>query len=228
MLPDNRSFLIRGDDGQEYGPADLGELRGWVQENRVGLGTDVRVDAPGAIWQPWHDFPELVALLAEVQGTGPLPGLPGVVTPPIRRRIVAWIVDLMLLWILFIPIIAVAELFLPMDTINQVALNPAALQSLPEETLHQILLFQFFCFAFISLYLTGFVAAHGQTPGKTVMKLRVVTETGEKPSLLNSFLRALVLILSINFIFPLIYPFINPQRRALHDVIAGTYVVEAS
>jgi uncharacterized RDD family membrane protein YckC len=228
MLRDNRSFLIRGDDGQEYGPADLGELRGWVQENRVGLGTDVRVDAPGAAWHPWHDFPELVALLAEVQGTDPLPGPPGLVSPPIRRRMVAWILDLLLLWILFIPIMAVAELFLPMDAINQVAFNPAALQNLPEETLHQILLFQFFCYALFALYLTGFIAARGQTPGKALIRLRVVTETGEKPSILNAFLRALVLILSLMFVFPLLFPFFNPQRRALHDIIAGTYVVEAS
>src|SRR5271154_1379240 len=97
MMPDNRTFLIRGDDGQEYGPADLTELRDWVHENRVGLGTDVRIDEPGTIWHPWHEFPELVALLAEAQGTGPIPGQPGMVIAPIRRRIVAWIVDLMLL-----------------------------------------------------------------------------------------------------------------------------------
>jgi uncharacterized RDD family membrane protein YckC len=228
MMPDNRTFLIRGDDGQEYGPADLVELRDWVQENRVGLGTDVRVDEPGTIWHPWHEYPELVALLAEAQGTSTVVGLPGMVIAPIRRRIVAWIVDLMLLWVLFIPIGAVAELFLPMDAVNQVAFNPSALQSLPEETLHQILYFQFFCCAFVVLYITGFVAAHGQTPGKAIMKLRIVTETGETPGLLNSFMRAMVLILSINFLFPLLYPFFNPQRRALHDLVAGTYVVEVS
>src|SRR5271170_6871289 len=117
MPTEDRAFFIRGDDGQEYGPVDLGELRGWVRENRVGLGTDVRLDTPGEPWHPWHDYPELVALLAEVQSTSPVASLPpAFVIAPIRRRILAWIVDLFLIWILFIPIVNVAALFLPMET----------------------------------------------------------------------------------------------------------------
>jgi uncharacterized RDD family membrane protein YckC len=45
---------------------------------------------------------------------------------------------------------------------------------------------------------------------------------------MKSFLRALVLIFSMSLFFiPFAYAFFNPQRRALHDFIAGTYVVEA-
>ena len=59
MLPENRAFLIRGDDGQEYGPVDLGELREWVQENRAGVGTAVRLDEPNAPWETWQTYPEV-------------------------------------------------------------------------------------------------------------------------------------------------------------------------
>ena len=64
--PPPPAFIVRGDDGEEYGPVDLAELREWVRENRAGLGTVVRPDRPDASWQPWQNYPELVALLAAV------------------------------------------------------------------------------------------------------------------------------------------------------------------
>jgi uncharacterized RDD family membrane protein YckC len=228
MLPENDSFFIRGEDGQEYGPVDLDELRDWVRENRAGLGTEVRRDEPRAPWHPWQNYPELVALLAEVHVTSTVPGLPGLVIAPIRRRVIALMVDLLLLWILFIPILSVLELFLPMDAISQAAMNPSALQELPPETVHQLLTFQIMCNGFAILYLTGFLTAHGQTPGKAVMRLRVVVENGQKPTVLNSFVRSVVWIFSMSLLFlPFAFAFFNPQRRALHDLVAGTYVVEA-
>ena len=73
-----------------------------------------------------------------------------------------------------------------------------------------------------------FIAAHGQTPAKSLLRLRVVDQFGQKPDLLKVLLRAVVLIFSISLFFiPLTYAFFNPQRRALHDFVAGTYVVEA-
>jgi uncharacterized RDD family membrane protein YckC len=228
MLPENHVFLIRGDDGQEYGPVDLRELRGWVLENRAGLGTEVRLDEPGAPWNPWQNYPELVALLAEAQVTNPASEQPGLAIAPIRRRIIALVADLLLLSILFIPIVNVLAAFMPMDVISQAAMNPWALQALPPETLHQLLVFQMISNGGLVLYMTGFLAAHGQTPGKALMRLRVVEESGRKPSLLNSFLRSVVLIFSIGLFFlPLVFAFFNPQRRTVHDLIAGTYVVEA-
>src|SRR5476651_1741553 len=107
MLPENHSFWIRGDDGQEYGPVDLDELRDWVRENRAGLGTEVRLDElnADAPWHPWQNYPELVALLAEAQATSPVPGQPGLVIAPIWRRAVAWMMDIMLLAILLNPVV---------------------------------------------------------------------------------------------------------------------------
>jgi uncharacterized RDD family membrane protein YckC len=41
-------------------------------------------------------------------------------------------------------------------------------------------------------------------------------------------MRAFVFMISIYFFYgiPLFYTFFNPQRRALHDIVASTYVVE--
>src|SRR5258708_23712119 len=99
MLPENKSFMVRGDDGLEYGPVDLDELREWVRENRAGLGTDVRLDETGTSWHPWQSYPELVALLAEARATAPVPGMPGLVIAPMGRRIVAFALDLFLIFL---------------------------------------------------------------------------------------------------------------------------------
>ncbi len=78
------------------------------------------------------------------------------------------------------------------------------------------------------VFFAGFVAAHGKTPGKALLRLRVVDQLGKKPDAAKVLLRTVVLLFSIYLFFiPLTYAFFNPQRRALHDFIAGTYVVEA-
>jgi uncharacterized RDD family membrane protein YckC len=239
MLPENPSFLIRGEDGHEYGPVDLDELRDWVQENRAGLGTEVRRDEPNAPWQPWQDYPELVALLAEAHVTSPVPGLPGLIIAPVWRRVVAFALDLVLVVIpILIVCYTVVLIFFPdwvvrdVVSFNQYVLdtesgnqhpfsppNPPPYASVIAELISNFIL---------ALYFTGFHSAHGQTPAKSLLRLRVVDQSGHKPGVTKSCLRALALIFSMNLFFlPIAYAFFNPQRRALHDFIAGTYVVEA-
>jgi uncharacterized RDD family membrane protein YckC len=226
MLPEDRSFIVRGEDGAEYGPVELHELRDWVRENRAGIGTEVRREGEDTAWNPWQNYPELVALLAEVQGTSPVPSAPGMVLAPLGRRLAALTADLILFYILLIPIISILEVFLPMDAIA--TLTPATFQNLPPEAMHQLVIVQMISNACLALYFTGFIAAHGQTPGKAMMRLRVVQENGAKPTPLHCFLRATVLIFSIMLMFvPFAFILINPQRRGLHDLFAGTYVVEA-
>ena len=229
MLPENHSFLIRGDDGQEYGPVDLGELRDWVKENRAGLGTDVRLDEPGATWQPWQHYPELVALLAEVHVTSPVPGQPGLVIAPMGRRMAAFIIDLVLISILLTPIfVTLAIVFLPDWFVQYVVASSRTPFSFPDLPFAGTIVSDIIYDITVVGFFAGFCAAHGQTPGKALLRLRVVDQSGGKPSLMKSFLRGVVLIFSMNLFFiPLTYAFFNPQRRALHDLVAGTYVVEA-
>jgi uncharacterized RDD family membrane protein YckC len=229
MLPENHSFLIRGDDGQEYGPVDLEELRDWVRENRAGLGTEVRHDEPDATWQPWQNYPELVALLAEVHVTSPVPGLPGLVIAPMGRRVAAFALDLMLISILLTPIfVTLAIIFLPDWFVQYVVASSLTPFNFPDLPLSGKVVSNLIYDVTVVGYFTGFYAAHGQTPAKTLFRLRVVDQSGGKPGALKLFVRALVLIFSMNLFFiPLAYAFFNPQRRALHDLVAGTYVVEA-
>jgi len=229
MSAEYRAFMVRGDDGQEYGPVDLGELREWVQENRAGLGTVVRLDEPDALWQPWQYYPELVALLAEVHVTHPVPGQPGLVIAPLGRRALAFVVDFILNFILVFPILTVGLFLLPLDFWAQLA-RSSIQPTLPPpqmppsfESLMIVVIY-----GGLALYLAGFHAAHGRTPGKSILGVKVVDESGNKPHFVKSFARALLLILSLKICaIPLIYIFFNPQRRTLHDLFADTYVVEA-
>lgn len=67
----------------------------------------------------------------------------------------------------------------------------------------------------------------GATPGKRLMGLRVVTVEGEAPGFARALVRALGWLLStpagnLGFLVALFHP----RTRALHDLIAGTCVVE--
>jgi uncharacterized RDD family membrane protein YckC len=229
MLPENHSFFIRGEDGQEYGPVDLDELRDWVRENRAGLGTEVRLDEPGAPWHPWQNYPELVALLAEVHVTSPVPGQPGLVIAPLGRRILAFGLDLVLISILVTPIfLTLALVCLPDWFVQYVVATSQPPFTPPDLPLDGKVVANLISDVILALYFTGFHAAHGQTPAKALLRLRVVDQSGRKPNPVKAFLRSLALIFSMSLLFlPLTYAFLNPQRRALHDFIAGTYVVKA-
>ena len=227
MLPESHHFLIRGEDGLEYGPVSLDELRDWVQENRAGIGTEVRRDEPGADWKPWQTYPELIALLAEVHVTCPVPGLPGLVLAPFPRRVLAFGLDLVLISVLVTPIfITLALIFLPdwfVHYIVAAAQPPFTHPDVPSQAQIFANLISDFM---LLLYFTLFQAAHGKTPAKQIFRLRVVDQRGQRPGLVKATLRALALIFSMSLFFlPLAYAFFNPQRRSLHDFIAGTYVV---
>jgi uncharacterized RDD family membrane protein YckC len=229
--PPKPAFIIRGDDGSDYGPVELDELRDWVRENRAGLGTTVRLDEPGALWQPWQYYPELVALLAEVRGTGSglSAGYSGLVLAPLGRRAAAFLIDLILI---YIPVFIISLVTLIIG-LPDVFIKWVVSASLGQYVALQVppayeAFFDFILFGSIALYTAGFLWAHGKTPGKAILRLRVVDQNGEKPSAARALLRGLVLSFSVClYFFPLLYVFLNPQRRALHDFVAGTCVVEA-
>jgi uncharacterized RDD family membrane protein YckC len=229
MSPENRSFVVRGEDGEEYGPVDLEELRGWVRENRAGLGTEVRRDEPGASWNAWQNYPELIALLAEAHVTGPVMGPPGLVIAPMGLRVLAFGLDLVLVGIpTFIICLTMALVFLPDWYVQVVVASAQSPYNPPDLPLYAKVVVQLISDFLLALYFALFHATHGQTPAKALFHLRVVDQAGQKPGVVKAVLRAVALIFSMGVLFlPLVFAFFNPQRRALHDFIAGTYVVEA-
>lgn len=227
------AYFVRGDDGEEYGPVSLAELREWAVEDRVGLGTSIRPDAPESRWSAWQHYPELVALLAEVRAVGRPGALP--IPAPWGRRTVAFMADLVLSLILFFGIFFIIYCLLPPGVLVVLqTYTQAMLQGLnpPMPELHVPVWFHVAAngalFGVPLIYYTAFHAAHGRTPAKSLLQLQVVDAAGQKPRLAQSLLRAFVFVICVYFLYgiPLLYAFFNPQRRALHDIAAGTYVVE--
>jgi len=75
-------------------------------------------------------------------------------------------------------------------------------------------------------YFTFFHSYGGQTPGKMVLRLKVVTADGGDLSALRSFCRALgyfasSLFFGVGFFLALV----PPRKRALHDLLTNSQVV---
>jgi len=79
------------------------------------------------------------------------------------------------------------------------------------------------------VYQTFFVWQSGMTPGKALVKIKVIEmDTGNRPSFGVAFLRASIRIISESiFYLGYIVAFFNPLVQTLHDKLAKTVVVDA-
>ena len=78
------------------------------------------------------------------------------------------------------------------------------------------------------VYQTFFVWQNGMTPGKMLMKIKVIEmDSGNTPSFGVAFLRASIRIVSESiFYIGYIMAFFNPMVQTLHDKLAKTVVVD--
>jgi hypothetical protein len=63
--PVELTYMIRGDDGQQYGPATLEQLTGWAREGRVNHETELQ-RSDMQYWSSAGSFTELAGVLAPV------------------------------------------------------------------------------------------------------------------------------------------------------------------
>lgn len=88
-----------------------------------------------------------------------------------------------------------------------------------------------FAFAFLAmrfLYYVGFTAGEkSATPGMRMLGIELRTITGGRPDFLQAFLRLAVYYVLIGLLTPLILLVVlfNAQRRAIHDMVSETVVV---
>ena len=76
-------------------------------------------------------------------------------------------------------------------------------------------------------YFTYFHGTMGQTPGKRLMGLRVVQDTGETIGLGTAFLRWVGYIISaLPMLMGFIWAGVDRRKQAWHDKIAGTVVID--
>lgn len=78
------------------------------------------------------------------------------------------------------------------------------------------------------LYLLMFYAVSGQTPGMRLMHMRVIDAWGDSPSVPRALLRIIGIGLSLSlFGLGWLWVAFSREKRGLHDLIAGTWVVAA-
>jgi uncharacterized RDD family membrane protein YckC len=82
--------------------------------------------------------------------------------------------------------------------------------------------------AWVIGYFVGFWSVTGETPGDRFMRVRVVSAGGGKIGVRQALLRCVCLLLSALALFiPNLLILFDKRRRALHDVVARTVVVES-
>lgn len=79
-----------------------------------------------------------------------------------------------------------------------------------------------------ALYYTWFIGHLGQTPGKMLLRIKVVNPAGEVPGYGRALVRFLIAaVISPIFFLGYIWAFFHPRRQTWHDLAANTYVVKA-
>lgn len=227
-------YKIIGGDGREYGPATLEEIRGWCEDGRVGGGTPVWRDDE-LRWQPARNREELRWDLPQpppIPQTAPsLPTasvVPSNVAPlsaGFAIRLAAGIYDLVIIQVLFSVLTSPwSEKLSAMNELMVKEINsghPDWQRFLPVWlTTTSILLLT------MLVYSVGFNLTQGATPGKRVLGLRVVKSDGTPLDWQSALLRFFAQCLSaVTFGFGFLLILLNPEDKALHDLIVGTRVI---
>ncbi len=128
------------------------------------------------------------------------------------KRVIAFFIDEVIISILFYIIYA--------NSFNR-ATTSAMLIELINMLFLQVILLKV-------IYHTFFVWMYGATPGKMLLKIKIISIDGfDKPNLMSSFIRATVRIISEMFFYiGFLWAFFDRLRQAWHDKAAKTMVVD--
>ena len=144
-----------------------------------------------------------------------------------QKRISAFVIDdltiaLFFLIIFYDQLLAIASHTSGMMSAEEIALIQAQLRQFSVDNLLVMLSIKV-------LYHTVPVWQNGMTLGKYIMKIRVIDlKMGDRPSLIQAFLRALLRIGSeIFFYLGFIMAFMMPLRQTFHDKLSNCVVVDA-
>jgi uncharacterized RDD family membrane protein YckC len=138
-------------------------------------------------------------------------------------RGLAFFLDLAILSVLFLILLRAGNF--GMST----ALKGLYLESSSAELIRLLLgIYPAVAFSLFFTYFTFFVAYGGQTPGKMLFRIRVLTKDQQPLTGWKAFLRtsgyfiSSFLLLGLGFLVIIIHP----QKRAVHDFIAGSAVLK--
>jgi uncharacterized RDD family membrane protein YckC len=162
---------------------------------------------------------------APVDVTGPAPG---VRFAGLGARFVAYIVDAIILTVLFVvlSLVFVAVVTGAFATSSYTDPSGAAVGTAIGGTLLYVLLIFVVSFA----YFPWFWARGGQTPGMKMLHIRIVRDHDGGPIGGGAALLRLLgfYVSSFAFYLGFIWIFIDKRRRGWHDLLAGTVVIESN
>jgi uncharacterized RDD family membrane protein YckC len=217
-------YKIIGGDGREYGPATLEELRGWVRDGRIAGATPIwRSDT--ALWSPASQFGEIRGDLAHVIAQAGLAAANAARPAGFFARLAAFILDMLVLWflvfLLWPGIAAFAHITIP---------PPPEQFTSTDQLMDYMKLLQPVLLVFEVLrllYEIVFNGTFGATLGKMAIGARIVRMDGSRIGYGIAAARWLGERLS-DFLFFAGYLFIafRPDKRALHDLLVGTRVIQ--
>lgn len=141
------------------------------------------------------------------------------------RRFVALLIDLFILGTIGFTMLILGSVAFGLGVSpEEMAADPETLMELGAKVWA---IYQALGFFLNMAYFTWFNGTTGQTPGKRLMGLRVVRDTGEAISFGTAFLRWVGYLISF---LPLCMGFlwagVDRRKQAWHDKIAGTVVID--
>jgi uncharacterized RDD family membrane protein YckC len=212
-------YKIIGGDGAEYGPASLEELKAWIGDGRVAGTTQVwRSDL--AHWTPAARYAELQQALARLQASvSPAAASRGLRAAGFWPRLGAYMLDRFVLWLIFGMICQWRHWEIPL--LPQVLNEESFMQYVDKARL--LLPYLILLTVMYDVILNG---SFGATFGKMAVGARITSLDGSPPGYGRALLRSLAarfieMTLCVGY-FPIL---VRPDRRGLHDLLAGTRVV---
>jgi len=220
-------YKIIGGDGAEYGPASLDELQGWIRDGRVASTTQVWRDDL-LKWLPAEGYGELKGDLVRLQANAAAVARTSARPVGFWARLAAHLVDRLVVMIFFsflwIPL-SDAYHWEPLPQPPSLSDQTAVTKYWDELTLwtDRASLIYLPIFMVYEVLMNGSI---GATLGKLAIGARIRMNNGARISYNRAFLRWWGARLSEFLLFTgYLLIAVRSDKRALHDILAGTKVV---
>jgi uncharacterized RDD family membrane protein YckC len=215
-------YKIIGGDGVQYGPATLEELRSWIRDGRVANMTQVwRSDV--AAWSPAARYAELGGALAGLHAAAAVAAKPC----GFWARLAAYMIDSFVLCAIFQLVwTQLGESRQWTAPVLPMVVTAATVQQFLQDTQAWFNHAAPFFYPLYFLYDVLLNGRYGATVGKMAIGARIVLLDGSPIGYQRAAWRWLATRLSDLFCFAgYLLIALRADKRALHDLLAGTRVI---
>ena len=233
-------YTIVGADGKEYGPITSAHILEWIRDGRVNLKTKARLDREN-IWKTLGDFAEFGGQTTAILPAPPLladprePDRPVAVDASRWLRLPAAMIDGFLKFLCYLPITVPLVRAALAEALRGEQRTFAEMSQLSTQIVDENLMHALPWFVLLVLVQLCLLTWRSQSVGKLLLGLRIVRVSDQAPA---GFVRGFLLRGTLPFMVEQI-PFLGllfwavdscfifrEDRRCLHDLLAGTRVVQ--